>query len=142
MSADIQVAVEPVTEDPRKYSTDDERFEYDTAADAMDAMHGECALAVGSVYYSCTFEPVVLSDYLNAERILENADEALYDDIGECAEDAFSVRGDALNELQHALDAWCSKHLAGSHYWRSTGKSTEHTVTAEDIATREGSCQP
>lgn len=118
------------------YSINDEEFSYETAWDAMDALECHGRLDVGAIYFEVDSEPVDLAEYLDADWLIEDAEQRAYDDIGECAEDAFSVSKEATAELEAALKSWAAKHLP-SGYWRCVGKSREMRVTAEDIAARK-----
>jgi len=86
----------------------------------------------GAMYYEIDTEAVQLADYLRADRILEAAEESLYDDIGEAAVDAFAANAEAMAELSSMLSAWAEKHLSG-HYWKYVGKARELKVTAADV---------
>lgn len=116
----------------KAYSINDEDFQFLDAEDALAALADEGRLEVGAVYYEIDTEPFDIGELLDAESILESAEERAYDELGECAEDCMSCSRDAIKELQDALDAWASKHLKGQ-YWRCVGKSRELRVTAEDL---------
>lgn len=118
----------------RKFSTDGEMFDYDDAAEAMQALDDSGELEIGRAYYSTEFEPVDLAHYLDADAALETAQERLYDEIGEAAEDAYDASKEAIDELSNLMKAWAAKHFKDRGYWRAVGKTTEHHVTAEDIA--------
>ena len=117
----------------KAYSTNDEDYRYDDADEALQAMADDDALREGATYYEIDTEAVQLADYLRADRILEAAEESLYDDIGEAAEDAFSANAEAMAELSSMLSAWAEKHLSG-HYWKCVGKPRELKVTAADVS--------
>ncbi len=115
------------------YSTNDEDFRYTEAGDALDALASDGALVEGATYYEIDTKAVQLADYLSADRMLEAAEERLYDAIGEAAEDAFAANKEAMDELSSLLSAWAEKHLTG-HYWKCVGDARELTVTAADVA--------
>jgi hypothetical protein len=117
----------------KAYSTNDEDYRYGDAGEALQAMADDDALHEGATYYEIDTEAVQLADYLRADRILEAAEESLYDDIGEAAEDAFAANAEAMAELSSMLSAWAEKHLSG-HYWKCVGKARELKVTAADVA--------
>ena len=117
----------------KAYSTNDEDYRYGDAGEALQAMADDDALHEGATYYEIDTEAVQLADYLRADRILEAAEESLYDDIGEAAEDAFAANAEAMAELSSMLSAWAEKHLSG-HYWKRVGKARELKVTAADVA--------
>lgn len=125
-----------MTERITSYSVDNELFPHESASEAMDELAGDDLLFVGAEYYSCEFEQIDLAkEFLNASWILEYAEERLYDEIEESAEDAFPVSGEAVIELDEILSAWCKKHITRKCY-RVVGKSTRHEVTAEDLEDR------
>ena len=117
----------------KAYSTNDEDYRYGDAGEALQAMADDDALHEGATYYEIDTEAVQLADYLRADRILEAAEESLYDDIGEVAEDAFAANKEAMDELSSLLSAWAEKHLTG-HYWKCVGMARELKVTAADVA--------
>jgi hypothetical protein len=115
------------------YSTNDEEFRYLERSDVLDAMDSDGNLAEGATYYECDCETVPFTRYLSADRILEFAEDQIYDDVGEAAEDAFSTTPEAAQELDALLSAWADKHLKGQ-YWMCVGMSREIKVTASDVA--------
>lgn len=117
----------------KAYSTNGEEYSYTDAGEALQAMADDDALHEGATYYEIDTEAVQLADYLHADRMLEAAEDRLYDDIGEAAEDAFSASNEAMAELSALLSAWANKHLSG-HYWKCVGKARELKVTAADVA--------
>ena len=117
----------------KMYSTDGESFYFDTDAEALQALADDGQLEVGASYYEVDFETVYPAEYFRADRILDEAQDMLWGDIGESAEDAFSVPDSARLELDELLTAWANKHFTG-HWWRAVGKSRELKVTAEQVA--------
>lgn len=117
----------------KAYSTNDAEFNYDSAADALQALADDGELVEGRNYYEIDTAPVSLAEYLEADRILENAGEWIYDDVGEAAEDAFHASKEAEAEWNAFTAAWAEKHLTG-RYWKCVGASRVLTVTAEDVA--------
>lgn len=116
-----------------KFSTDDEFFRYDSAAEAIESMASDGPIEAGRIYYSVETEIIDIADLFDADQLLENAECALDDLIGEAAEDAFSVSVQARAELDDAIKAWVGKHLSNSTYWRCVGNSAQHVVTDEDV---------
>lgn len=117
----------------KAYSTNDEEYKHRDTDGVFDELDSEGRLVEGAIYYEIDVEPVVLSAYLRASRILETAEEMLGDEIGEAAEDAFCVPQEAVQELDDLLNAWVSKHIKGA-YWQGVGKARELKVTAADVA--------
>jgi len=117
----------------KAYSTNGEEYSHTDAGEALQAMADDDALHEGATYYEIDTEAVQLADYLRADRMLEDAEERLYDDIGEAAEDAFAANREAMDELSSLLSVWAEKHLTG-HYWKCVGKPRELKVTAADVA--------
>lgn len=118
----------------KAYSTNDEEYNYTSAAEALQALADDDQLEVGRFYYEMDCKPATTSRYLSADRILENAQEQILDDIGDAADDAFLASKEAEAELDGLLDAWATKHLRVRDYWECVGKSRVLKVTAEDIA--------
>lgn len=117
----------------KAYSINDEEYNYETPGDALDALHDEGRLVEGAIYYEIDTQPVDLADYLEADRILDNAGEWIYDDVGEAGKDAFAVGPEAVAEWDAFTAAWAAKHLP-TRCWKCVGKSTELKVTDEDVA--------
>lgn len=117
------------------YSTDQESFEFSSEDDALEDLDVNERLVPGATYESGVFESVDLASYLNPDWILEEANDRLYDNLGHGDDDAaFSASPEGIEELRALLKAWAAKHLTNRQYWQPTGRSTTHTVTAEQIA--------
>lgn len=117
----------------KAYTTNGEEYSYTDAGEALQAMADDDALHEGATYYEIDTEAVQLADYLRADRMLEDAEERLYDDIGEAAEGAFAANKEAMDELSSLLSVWAEKHLTG-HYWKCVSNARELKVTAADVA--------
>lgn len=118
----------------KAYSINDEEFSYTDPGDALNALAFEDRLVEGAVYYEIDTEVVDLAAFMSAETILENAEDQLYGEVGEAAEDAYAASKEAVAELDALIKAWCEKHLGGTTVWRCVGKSREIKVTAADVA--------
>jgi hypothetical protein len=118
----------------KAYSINDEDFIFTDAWDALDALAQEGLLCEGQVYYEVDTAPIDPCELLRAERILEEAEERLYDEIGEAADNAYNVDSEAIAELDAALKTWAAKHLSDVRLWRCVGDSREVKVTAAEVA--------
>ena len=118
--------------------SEDGVFDYESIGDVIDALssdHDENEL-VGIEYYSCDFKQVDLTEYLDVSMILNNADEYLYDNVGnEDGDFDFytSVSEDAKKELKSLLNDWCKKHVKGVAYEPVHGSLKTLVVTKEDL---------
>jgi len=101
--------------------------------DVIDALECEGRLEVGTIYYEADSQPLTVPKLLRADMVLEQADEAGYDLVGECWDNPFSVSKDAEAELQELLNAWAGKHVDVSHYYEIVGKTRELRVTEADL---------
>jgi hypothetical protein len=117
----------------KAYSLNDEEFRFDDVSDALQALADDGELVEGRHYYEIDCEPRTPADYLSADHILDTCGDQMYDELGECCEDAFTVPPHAVEELNALLATWAAKHLSG-RYWLCVGESRELTVTAEDVA--------
>lgn len=123
---------------PRRtfFSIDGENFNHDNAGEALQALHDGDRLTVGSKYEEAVFEQVDPVCAIDADDILERADEYLADNgmLGEdqCYFSEFSKLASA--ELSELLYAWHEKHKPQTTLWRAVGKSITHAVTEEDVA--------
>lgn len=118
------------------YSTNDELFDKENIGDVIDALGSEHEIILGMEYYSHEFKLVNLKKYLNADSILEDADNYLYDNVGheDGDFDVFTnVSEEAETELTDFLNKWVDKHLSNKNIYEPVGKSTTHVITQEDI---------
>lgn len=117
------------------YSADDETFNYDGIGDLIDRMDDP---KVGDTYYEADCRSIEVSDYVNkwaVQNLLEDMDERLHDQIGECYDNnASDVSQEAKDELLDLLKAWAGKHIDVGRYWLLVGKSREMKFTAEDFS--------
>ena len=116
------------------YSTNDEEYSHTEPDEALQELADQDRLVEGAVYYECDSAPVELASYLHIDSLLDDAEARAYDELGECAEDAFSISKEAAEELDAAIKEWAKKHLSDRRFWKCVGKSREIRVTAEDIA--------
>jgi hypothetical protein len=116
------------------YSSDNESFNEDSLGDLIDGMDDP---QVGQTYFKADGEKLKPTDGINdwtVGEILENMDELISDDIGEIYENTCSqVSDEAKAELLSLLEAWATKHINLSNYWRISGKSRECKLTAVDL---------
>ena len=115
------------------YSTDDEDFSYTDVSELLQALADDGELVEGRIYYEADTEQASLTDYLKAERVLENAREWIHDQVGEAAEGAYHASEAAEAEWDAFVSEWAAKHLP-VRYWRCVGRSREIKVTAADVA--------
>lgn len=115
------------------YSTDNENFCHAELGDVLDALECEGRLEVGTVYYEADSQPVTIAKLLRADILLEQADEAGYDLVGESWDDPFSVSKEAEAELQELLNTWAAKHVGVIHYYEIVGKTRECRITEADL---------
>ena len=117
----------------KAYSINQEDWNYRDIGDVFDALDCDGNMAEGAIYYESDCEPIALESYMSAGALLDLAQENLWSEIGEAADDAFAVSDEAVKELDDLLDTWTRKHITGT-YWRCTGKVRELRVTAEEAA--------
>jgi len=115
------------------YSTDNENFCHTELGDVLDALDCEGRLQVGTVYYEGDSQPLTVPKLLRADLVLEQADEAGYDLIGEAWDNPFAVSNSAMEELQELLNGWAAKHVDVGHYFEIVGKTRELRVTEADL---------
>lgn len=116
------------------YSSDNESFNEDSLGDLIDSMDDP---QVGNTYYEADGEKLTPTDGIydwTVGEILENMDERISDDIGEIYDNTCSqVSDEAKAELRSLIEAWATKHIDLSNYWRISGKSRERKLTADDL---------
>jgi hypothetical protein len=117
------------------YSTDNEAFNHNSLESLLDYMDGP---QVGDVYYEADgvrLPPTAGINDWTVESILEGMDERIYDEIGDSydTQECFDVSDEAKAELRQLLEAWVTKHIDLSRYWRLIGDSRECRLTAEDL---------
>ncbi|MDA8485120.1 hypothetical protein NNO07_18800 [Pseudomonas resinovorans] len=117
------------------YSLNDEDFAYTDIFSLMSAMDESGVLEAGAEYWESDFRVALPKDAFSVERILEGADEQLFDDVGEIYENDFSYASPAAKlELQELLHSWCDKHINLSSYSVLIGKSRKKAITAKEVA--------
>lgn len=105
------------------YSTDDETFSKDFPDD----------LEVGQVYYEANCIDIKAESYIHVNSILEQIDEWIYEDIGECYNnDFYNVPKEDKDELQKLIEQWANKHVI-LQYFLIKGKSVEKIATKDDV---------
>lgn len=117
------------------YSLDNESFNHDSLGALIDYMDDP---QVGDIYYEAdgvTLQPTAGINDWTVETILENMDERIYDEIGDSYDtrECFEVSDEAKAELRQLLEAWATKHIDLSRYWKLIGDSRERRFTAEDL---------
>jgi len=123
-----------MTESQKCYSTDNEEFNYSDPQELFDDLDGLGELTSGRVYYEADCHTPSTDNVLDVDLLLENADELMYDRIGEVYDKEFSEASPgARAELQDLLNAWAAKHVSLSRYWVIDGKSRELKVTEDDV---------
>lgn len=111
------------------FSIDDENFNYDSLSDLILSNNPE----VGDFYYEADATNVRVDNYL-VNHLLEDADDLLYDDLGEIYDNDFSnVSDGAKKELLGLLQTWAAKHVNLDRYWKIVGKSRKLQFTKEDL---------
>ncbi len=115
------------------YSTNNEDFPHAELGDVLDALESDGRLEVGTVYYEADSQPLTIPKLLRADAVLEQADEAGYDLIGEAWDNPFSVSREAEAELQELLNAWAAKHVDVGRYYEIVGKARECRITEADL---------
>jgi hypothetical protein len=111
------------------FSIDDENFNYDSLGDLIMSTSPE----VGDFYYEADCVDVIVDNYL-VNHLLEDADDLLYDDLGEIYDSDFSkVSDEAKKELLILLQTWAAKHVNLDRYWKIVGESRKLQFTKEDL---------
>ena len=117
------------------YSTDNEAFNHDSIDALLDYMDNP---QVGDVYYEADgvkLSPRAGINDWTVDSILESMNERIYDEIGESydGQECLDVSDEAKAELRQLLEAWATKHIDLSRYWKLIGDSRECSLTAEDL---------
>lgn len=117
------------------YSTDDQTYNHaDDFGGFIDSIDGA---EVGQTYYvaECkTLEPTEPISQFTVDHILEQFDEAIYEEIGEVYDNECSdVDGAAKLELRELMESWARKHLKLDRYFKIIGKSQAVQFTAEEL---------
>ncbi|MCR6700894.1 MAG: hypothetical protein NVV68_06980 [Dokdonella sp.] len=116
------------------YSTNDEDFIYHDVGDVLDALAADGELEAGRIYFEGDFTRIAHSYVLNAAEILERADEILFEEVGETADEQFTSATQASkDELQALLVAWAEKWIGPVNGFMVVGKTRERRVTEEDV---------
>jgi len=116
------------------FSTNDEDFNHTEFSELMEALKDNGDVAVGTVYYEADFRHITGKDLVDASRLIEDMEERLYDEVGECAEGGLDVSNEAAEELEEFLVQWAEKHTDLGRFYKIIGKSREMKVTEADLA--------
>lgn len=88
----------------------------------------------------CTIHHLKLSEFFDADRLLEDIEDNQVDDYqGEDGDTVFDVTPDQLSDLQAmvraTIDEWEVKHSLkfSSWYFKDCTQSEQYTVTEEDV---------
>ena len=117
------------------YSVDNESFNHGDLGSLIDYL---LAPQVGDVYYEADGVKLLPTAGINdwtVDSILENMDERIYDEIGDSydTQNCFDVSDEAKAELRQLLEAWATKHIDLSRYWKLIGDSRECRLTTDDL---------
>lgn len=123
----------------KRYSTDGDNFGYTTPAQVFAALDAEGELLVGVAYYETAAREVQPCDLLNADDILERANDAGYELVAEAWDMRFAAGVEATRELQGLLDDWCRKHAPTDGLFEPSGPVITRHVTRQALATYEQS---
>lgn len=116
------------------YSRNDEDFIYDSLDSLFDDLYSDDELTVGIPYYEVETVPAEPSDFLNADRILDDADEVGYAEHGESWNNEFGdVDAAAKKELQELLNSWFERHINIGYFTKIVGESKRSFVTKSDV---------
>lgn len=114
------------------YSRNGEEFNYLELGDMLRDMGGDGELHEGAEYWEAEANHPKTSEFFDANRIIEDAAEQAYGEVGEYAEGYGDVPEEAIAELQELLDQWADKHCTVTFWTVSNAKKM--TVTAEQVA--------
>ena len=116
------------------YSLNDEEYNHSCLTDLMSELEDQGGLAVGAEYWEADTRPLGSADAFRIEHLLEDADELIFEEVGEIYDnDLSSVTPEAKIELRDLLLAWCDKHVNLAQYDVIEGRSRKKTITAADI---------
>lgn len=93
------------------YSTDNIVFYYDNISDVFDDLQGQKRFHTGTAYWEAEFNPLTISQLLNAESVIEMANDLGYEEMGEIWDNHFDVSRQAKQELQSMLEEWASRYV-------------------------------
>ena len=115
------------------YSLDDEEFNYTDIDSLFHDMESEGNLVIGHEYYEAECVHVSHEDYIDGYSILEQIDELIYDDTGECYNNDFaSVSKEAKQELENLILEWAKRNVT-LNYWKIKVKSVKKVITELDL---------
>jgi hypothetical protein len=109
--------------------------DYSTSRDAVfEQLQASGDFVLGVQYYETECEPIDMAALDIVDCVLDEFDNHLAEELGECYDNDFSnVDDNAKDELKQLLNAWAEKHVNLDQYWRITGEPVTKSVTAWDI---------
>ncbi len=115
------------------WSLDEEEF-FDDWCSLLDALKYR-GLGEGAEYFEGDKIPCKIKHYIDLhsiESFLEQCDEWVYDDIGECYDNCFTnVPTEAKIELQGLIQQWAEKYVS-IPYW-TVKNIVKKVITKEDL---------
>lgn len=121
----------------KRYSLNDEDFEFSELEDLMARLSDEGELNVGSVYYEADITPMSGKDLVRAESLIEDMEYRLYEEVGESADGGLDISKEARAELAEFLASWLDKHADIDRYFKFVGKTRVMRITDADMADNE-----
>jgi hypothetical protein len=117
------------------FSRSGDDFTHRTLGELFDEMSADGDLVAGTIYYEATCHVMEPKDIVTRiDAVLEEFDEALYEQVGDIAQNDFTGTSDeAKLELKGLITNWISRHVNVSNYWVIPGTPRERTVTQEDV---------
>lgn len=112
------------------WSLDGELF-FDDWSELLDNSHA----LEGMEYFEGDKNPCQIKNYIDMyaiESLLEQFDERVYEDIGECYDNCFTnVPKEASIELKELIQQWAEKYVS-LPYWR-VENAVKKVITKEDL---------
>lgn len=115
------------------YSTNNIVFYYDNIADLFSYLDDTKRLHTGTPYWEACCTPIHISQFLNAENVLEMANDLGYDEIGEIWDNHFDVSRQAKQELQSILEEWASRYVDVSQFLILASEPRRRVVSAMNV---------
>lgn len=118
----------------RRYSLDNENFDYHSPLEIFWVLDGQKLLTEGAAYFAADFALVEPECFDQVEEFLQRLELRFFEKFENAYNVDFKdVDAVAKAALQRAIDGWITQHVHVERQWCMVGKSEQLEVTKNDL---------
>jgi hypothetical protein len=117
----------------RRYSLDNENFDFHSLQDLLGALGARGLLTEGAIYYAADFALVEPDCFENVDEFLQSLEMRHLEKFDPTQVYFTSADDVARAALQRAVAAWINEFIYVEHHWCLVGESQRQVVTRSDI---------